>query len=69
MKIGVFGTSHNINAEIKTKAAEIGKIIADNNHIVVTGGCDGNPRTAALSALNNNGKAIAYAVGLDIDDH
>lgn len=69
MKIGIFGTTQAIDSKIIKKAKEIGKLIAINNHIVVTGGTNGYPHAVALSAIQTGGKAISYATGKSILDH
>jgi predicted Rossmann-fold nucleotide-binding protein len=69
MKIGIFGRTKADDKEIIRKAKEIGKVIATSNHIVVTGGTEGYPHIAALSAIKAGGKAVSYAVGLSMSDH
>lgn len=69
MKIGVFGRTKTDNKKIAAQAKEIGKIIASNNHIVVTGGTAGYPHLVALSAIKAGGQAISYATGLSMADH
>ncbi|MDO8241126.1 MAG: hypothetical protein Q7T51_04070 [Candidatus Moranbacteria bacterium] len=69
MKIGIFGTTKASDKEIIKKAKEIGKLIAINNHTVVTGGTSGYPHAVALSAIKNGGKVISYAVGKSMSDH
>jgi predicted Rossmann-fold nucleotide-binding protein len=69
MKIGVFGTTKANDIVIIDKAKEIGKIIAANNHVVVTGGTNGYPHAVALSAIQAGGKAISYATGKSMSDH
>lgn len=69
MKIGIFGRTKADNKEIIRKAKEIGKIIALGGHTVVTGGTDGYPHIAALSAIEAGGEAVSYATGLSMSDH
>lgn len=70
MKIGVFGkTKLDDNSEIISKAKEIGKYLATHGHTVVTGGVEGYPHIVAKSAIEAGGTAIAYAVGISMEDH
>lgn len=69
MKIGIFGRGKAMNKTIIKKAEEIGRIIAEKNHIVVTGGTNGYPHIVAESAINAGGKAISYATGKTMSDH
>ncbi len=69
MKIGIFGRTKADNKKIISKAKEIGRIIASNNHVVVTGGTEGYPHVVALAAIQAGGKAVSYAIGLSISDH
>lgn len=69
MRIGIFGTTKAIDKKIANKAKEIGKVIAESGHIVVTGGTSGYPHLVALSTMNAGGEAVSYAAGKSIEDH
>ncbi len=69
MKIGILGTRHARDKGIIKKAEEIGRIIASNGHIAITGGTEGYSHIVALSAIKAGGEAVAFATGLSIHDH
>jgi len=69
MKIGIFGSSHSNDIETTKQAGEMGIIIANKNHEVVTGGGPGYCHTVAMSTIHAGGKSTIYAVGLNKEDH
>ena len=63
IQIGVIGPEErNISSELKKKfletAEEIGRIIAKNNAILITGGCSGVAEACAKGAYENNGITV-----------
>lgn len=68
MKVGVFGSS-KVDDAIAVKAKRIGEVLAEKNHIIITGGSNGYPHIVAVAAMKAGGKTISYAVGLSRGDH
>ena len=70
MQIAICGASlPPFDKNILEKAYEIGKEIAQNNHILRFGGCLGYPYEAAKGAFENKGKVIAISPGKDKEEH
>ena len=71
MKIAIIGSGrdHKINSEIAEKAKEIGREIARNNAIVVTGGCTGYPYAAVKGASELKGKSLAISPAANKEEH
>ncbi|MBI2208898.1 LOG family protein [Candidatus Woesearchaeota archaeon] len=70
MKIAVCGASESANDEItKKKAFEIGKALAENNVLVLTGATYGYPQAAAKGAFSNNGKVMGISPAKDEKEH
>lgn len=53
-KIGIFGSAVYESEEIKTKAQELGLVLADYDVILITGACTGLPYQVALAAYKKN---------------
>ncbi|HBH45778.1 MAG: hypothetical protein A2445_01365 [Candidatus Jacksonbacteria bacterium RIFOXYC2_FULL_44_29] len=70
MKIGVYGSAIEVmDDEIKEKARLIGRTIAENKAILVTGGCPGLPYEAVLGASEKNGRCVAFSSAIDLAGH
>jgi len=69
MKIAVCGSSNNLNKEIARKAFEIGKELAKNNVLVLTGAGNGYPYEAAKGTFSNNGKVFGISPAKDEEEH
>lgn len=70
MKFGVYGSaSTKLKKEIKLKAREIGREIARQDHVMITGGCPGLPYEAVLGAHELGGKVIGYSPATDLESH
>lgn len=69
MKIGIFGSTKITDDHLCDIAKDIGRLIAINKHILVTGGTDGFPKVVANSAIEHNGITVCYAVGKSTLDH
>ena len=69
MKIAVCGSSKNSNKEIARKAFEIGKELAKNNVLVLTGAGNGYPYEAAKGAFFNKGKVFGVSPAKDETEH
>ena len=70
MNIGVYGSAAGeISSDISGKAKELGKAIAKNGHVLITGGCLGLPYEAVLGAHENNGECTAFSPGRDLGEH
>jgi len=64
-QIGIMGSeSHEVNQELKTRAAELGKEIAKRGHVLLTGGgVKGVPFYAAEAAKSVGGTVVAIIPG------
>ena len=70
MKISICGASESANDEgIKKKAFEIGKELAENDVLVLTGATYGYPQAAAKGAFSNNGKVMGISPAKDEKEH
>ncbi|MBI2134414.1 LOG family protein [Candidatus Woesearchaeota archaeon] len=70
MKISVCGASDGANNdEIRKKAFEIGKALAESNVLVLTGATYGYPHAAAKGAFSNNGKVMGISPAKDEKEH
>ncbi|MGE5193841.1 MAG: protein containing YHS domain protein [Deltaproteobacteria bacterium] len=70
LKIGVMGGATGvIPVEHREKAREIGRQIARNGCVLITGACPGLPLAAACGAKEQNGLVIGISPGLSIDEH
>ncbi|MEA3342898.1 MAG: hypothetical protein U9Q92_01910, partial [archaeon] len=70
LKIAVFASATGpFDPETLEKSREIGALIANHGHTLITGGCPGIPHEAARAAHENNGKTIAYSPARDIEEH
>ncbi|MBU3934904.1 hypothetical protein KKC00_03020 [Patescibacteria group bacterium] len=72
MKVAIYGSAVSVGASdgaaIKY-AREIGKLLAEHGHIIITGACLGVPFEAATAAFNAGGKVIGYSPAINKEDH
>ncbi len=69
MKIAVCGSSKNSDKGIAGKAFEIGKELAKNDVLVLTGAGNGYPYEAAKGAFSNNGKVFGVSPASNEKEH
>ncbi|MFA5176400.1 MAG: hypothetical protein WC413_04040 [Candidatus Nanoarchaeia archaeon] len=70
MKIAICGSGEGkLDPSINIYAKEIGKEIAKNKCILLTGGCGGLPHEAACGAEEVNGKIIVYSPAINLESH
>lgn len=69
MKIAVCGSNSLTNKEIAKKAFEIGKEIAKNNILLLTGAGNGYPYEAAKGAFPVNGKVLGVSPAKNEEEH
>lgn len=71
MKVAISGVGRDkvMDPKIAEKAKELGKELAKQGHIILTGGCHGYPEAAARGALEADGKVIAYSPANDEEEH
>jgi len=70
IKIGVVGSADGPYAPgAKEKAYELGKYIALQGCILVTGACPGLPHEAALGAKSVGGITLGISPGLNLEEH
>ena len=69
-KIGVMGSARESeDSETGRKAFIIGRQIADNGGILLTGGCPGLPHSAVLGARESGGMTIAISPAMNLLSH
>ena len=71
-KIGVMGTAgkgKQLPEDLISKAREIGKIIAKNNCVLITGSCMGAPHEASLGANEEGGLIIGFSPARNLKEH
>lgn len=69
MKLAVCGAGKDLNEEILKKSFEVGKEIANNNAILITGAGLGYPLESAKGAFSNNGEVIGFSPAKDEEEH
>ena len=69
MNIAVCGSAVGPDPSIRQKAREIGRLLAEKNHILVCGGTTGYPDEALKGALEENGKAICFSPAKNKPEH
>jgi uncharacterized protein (TIGR00725 family) len=70
LKIGVMGhAGSDLSEKGKELAFELGKAIAEQDGIIITGGCPGYPFEAAKGAASQGGLVIGISPGLSLWEH
>lgn len=69
MKIAICGSSSITNKDIAAKAFEIGKEIAKNEFLLLTGAGNGYPYEAAKGAFSVEGKTFGVSPAKNEEDH
>lgn len=69
MKIAICGSSKAIDKEIAKKAFEIGKQLAENSILMLTGAGNGYPYEAARGASSVDGKVFGVSPAKDKEEH
>ena len=70
LTIGVMGSSGgDLSEEVKTKVFQLGEGIAEQDAILITGGCPGLPYEAVRGAKAKGGFVVGISPGLSIDEH
>ena len=70
LTIGVMGTSGgNLSDEIRERAYQLGRAVADHDAILITGACPGLPFEAVRGAKAAGGLVVGISPGLSIDEH
>ena len=69
MKVAVCGSSNNSDKEIARKAFGIGKELAKNSVLVLTGAGNGYPYEAAKGAFSVDGNVFGISPAKDEEDH
>ncbi len=68
LKIGVMGSALH-EPDVVEKARSVGKILAENDCILMTGGSTGLPYEAVKSAKENGGFTIGVSPAINLEDH
>ncbi|MBL7055728.1 LOG family protein [Candidatus Woesearchaeota archaeon] len=69
MKVAVCGSGNSMDDSIAKKTFDIGKEIAKNNLLLLTGSCLGYPHEAAKGAFSNGGKVIGVSPAKNLENH
>lgn len=70
LAIGVMGTSGGeVSDEVRERAYQLGRAIADQNAILITGACPGLPYQAVRGAKAAGGLVVGISPGLSRDEH
>lgn len=70
MKIGVYGSASGIISSIvQDHAKEMGRLIAERGHTLITGACSGIPLDAARAAHAAGGTVIGYSPARNLEEH
>lgn len=70
IKIGVIGSAGGrISNTARKKSYLLGKAIAENNCVLLTGGCPGLPHEAAKGAKEAGGMVVGISPGIDLNEH
>jgi uncharacterized protein (TIGR00725 family) len=70
LAIGVMGTSGGeLSDEVRERAYQLGRTIADQNAILITGACPGLPYQAVRGAKAAGGLVVGISPGLSLDEH
>jgi uncharacterized protein (TIGR00725 family) len=70
LAIGVMGTSGGeLSDEVRERAYQLGRAIADQNAILITGACPGLPYQAVRGAKAAGGLVVGISPGLSLDEH
>jgi len=69
MKIAICGSGKAVDEGISKKAFEIGKEIASNHILLLTGAGNGYPYEAAKGAFSNEGKVFGVSPAKDEKEH
>jgi uncharacterized protein (TIGR00725 family) len=70
LAIGVMWTSGGeVSDEIRERAYQLGRAIADQNAILITGACPGLPYQAVRGAKAAGGLVVGISPGLSLDEH
>ena len=67
-KIGVFGSAEGAVEEILEKAKELGRMLAKQNIIIITGACPGVPYAAANAAAKNGTEVWGFSPEINFEN-
>lgn len=70
MKVSIYGSAGDDSDKVAVEyAREIGKLLAEHGHIVITGASPGVPFEAALAAFNAGGQVVGYSPATNQNEH
>jgi uncharacterized protein (TIGR00725 family) len=70
LTIGVMGSSGGeLSDDVKRKVFRLGEAVADQDAILITGGCPGLPYEAVRGARAKGGFVVGISPGLSIEEH
>ncbi len=68
-KVGVFGSSAGNTESVRSKAEDLGRVLADQNVTVITGACSGIPYMVAAEAYKHGCEVWGYSPEKDLPSH
>lgn len=70
MKVGVIGSAGGeLSDEVRHKARQMGRCLADHDIVVITGAAPGLPQEAVLGARERGALVIGISPALSLDEH
>ena len=70
MKISIYGSAGDDSDKLAIEyAREIGKLLAEHGHTIITGGSPGVPFEAASAAFKAGGRVIGYSPATNKEEH
>lgn len=70
MKVAIYGSAVNDADDLVIKSArEIGKLLAEHEHTIITGASLGAPFEAASVAFRAGGRVVGYSPAINIKEH
>lgn len=69
MKVAIYGSAEGSDEIAVKYAREIGKLLAEQGHTVITGACPGVPYEAVRAAFNAGGRVIGYSPASNKKEH
>ncbi|MCX6718411.1 MAG: hypothetical protein NTY81_02305 [Candidatus Staskawiczbacteria bacterium] len=70
MKVAIYGSAANDADDLAIKSArEIGQLLAEHGHTIITGASFGAPFEAASAAFKAGGRVVGYSPAVNIKEH
>ena len=70
MAVGFMGSAGGaLKPEVRTLVRELGRLVADRGHVLVTGAAPGLPQDAVLGACEAGGVVVGISPALNLEEH